>query len=253
MFFNPVLFFISCNLIFLTFYVKNYFVTFFVVLAAGFLAGVFFSTSFFAGAFVTSFLTSTFFLASTVFSTTKFSSLAFVFLSLSKDVKWSACLYFNNAFIVAIELFNLLFEPIIFDNIFSYHANSRVALTEEPAFNHVPLAAGMIFTVHALYLFIIAYGTVLPLVIGTLNIFLYASFAAFFTAEVTSTHLDKPSQIFHFLSQTKTVALKDILLHQVVTLVTFLTSKSSSSNSFFVLSFPSTIKYYYISKYFKFL
>jgi hypothetical protein len=86
-------------------------------------------------------------------------------------------------------------------------------------------------------------------VIGTKNIALYASFVAFFTAVVTSTPLAKPKPIFHFLFHTKTVALKDILLPQVVTLVTFLTSKRSSSNSFFVLSFPSIINNdYYISK-----
>ncbi|MFZ5341620.1 MAG: hypothetical protein ACOZBL_03590 [Patescibacteria group bacterium] len=40
------------------------------------------------------------------------------------------------------------------------------------------------------------------------------------------------SQIFHFLSQIITTALNDNLLHQVVTLVTLLTSNKSSSNAF---------------------
>ncbi|MEI8252171.1 MAG: hypothetical protein WCG25_00080 [bacterium] len=66
---------------------------------------------------------------------------------------------------------------------------------------------------------------------------MYASFDAFFTAEVTSLPFDKPIQIFHFLFHTKTVALNDNLLHQVVTLVTLLTSNKISSNSFCVLFF----------------
>ncbi|OQB41769.1 MAG: hypothetical protein BWY04_00661 [candidate division CPR1 bacterium ADurb.Bin160] len=146
-------------------------------------------------------------------------------------------------------LFSLLFDHIILDKIFSYPAKSKTDLTEDPAFNHVPCVAGNNLTIHALYLLVTAYGTDFSFVIGTLNIFLYASFDAFFTAEVTSAHLDKPNQIFHFLSHTKIIALNDILLHPVVTLVTFLTSKRISSNSFFVLSFLSAIKYYYTNKY----
>jgi hypothetical protein len=73
---------------------------------------------------------------------------------------------------VAIALFNLLFDHIILDNIFSYPAKSKTDLTEEPAFNHVPGVAGNILTVHALYLFVTAYGTDLSFVIGTLNMFL---------------------------------------------------------------------------------
>jgi len=67
------------------------------------------------------------------------------------------------------------------------------------------------------------------------------------TAIETSAPFATQSQIFHFLFPTKTVALKDILLHHVVTLVTLLTSNKSSSNSFFVLSlfppFIGTINY----------
>jgi len=77
------------------------------------------------------------------------------------------------------------------------------------------------------------------LVKGTSNIFLYASREAFWTAMETSGHLETPNQIFHFLLPTKTVALKDILLPQVVTLVTLLTSSIISSNSFLVLSLPA--------------
>jgi hypothetical protein len=72
---------------------------------------------------------------------------------------------------------------------------------------------------------------------------LYASFDAFFTATETSFHFETPSHILPFLLPTITVALKDILLPQVVTLVTLLTSSKISSNSFFTLSlFPAFIK-----------
>lgn len=70
----------------------------------------------------------------------------------------------------------------------------------------------------------------------TVNMFLYASREALLTAELTSGHLERPIPILHFLFPTKTVALKDIFLPHVVTLVTLLTSRRSSSNSFFTLS-----------------
>jgi hypothetical protein len=57
--------------------------------------------------------------------------------------------------IQAIALLSLLFEPTIFDNMFSYQANSNTDLTEDQAFNHVPCVAGKTFTIQDLYLFVI--------------------------------------------------------------------------------------------------
>jgi hypothetical protein len=47
---------------------------------------------------------------------------------------------------------SLLFAPTIFERIFSYQASSRTALNDEPAFKPVPGAAGINFTIHALFL-----------------------------------------------------------------------------------------------------
>ena len=139
-------------------------------------------------------------------------------------------------------LFNLLFEPTILDKMFSYPANSNTHLTDDHAFRPVPAEAGKSLTRHALYFVVIEYGTVFPAVIGTINIFLYASRDALLTAEETSSHLDTPIQIFPFLLPAKTVALKESFLPPVVTLVTLLISNKSSSNSFFTLSlFPGFI------------
>gem|GEM_PF-1260859 len=128
-------------------------------------------------------------------------------------------------------MFNLLLEPIIFESIFSYHASSKTALTAEPAFRPVPPEAGISLTIQDLNFFVIAYGTVLAFVIGTSNKFLYASRDAFLTAIETSGHFETPNHILPFQFHIKIVALKDILLHQVVTLVTLLTSSILSSNS----------------------
>jgi hypothetical protein len=131
---------------------------------------------------------------------------------------------------------SLLLDHTILERTFSYPASSNTALTEEPALSPVPALAGKSFTKHALYFMPIGYGTVKFLVRGTWNIVLYASREALWTAVVTSGHFAKPIQIFHFLFHAKTVALNDIFLPHVVTLVTLLTSSNSSSNSFFVLS-----------------
>jgi hypothetical protein len=54
--------------------------------------------------------------------------------------------------IVAIALLSLLFEPTILESTFSYPANSRTDLIEEPALRPVPHVAGINFTKHDLYL-----------------------------------------------------------------------------------------------------
>jgi hypothetical protein len=46
------------------------------------------------------------------------------------------------ALIVAIALFNGLFEPMIFDKILENPESSKTVLTEDHAFNHVPGPAG---------------------------------------------------------------------------------------------------------------
>jgi hypothetical protein len=141
----------------------------------------------------------------------------------------------------------LLFDQTILDNIFSYPANSKTALTEDPALRPVPAFAGNSFTKHDLYFVLVIYGTVLSFVKGTTYIFLYASREALDTAIETSAPFATQSHIFPFLFPTKIVALNDILLPHVVTLVTLLTSSNNSSNSFFVLSLLppliSTINY----------
>jgi hypothetical protein len=74
------------------------------------------------------------------FSTVSFVSfLSSVVLSVFLvSVKKSACLYLANALIVAKALFNLLFDHIIFDKIFSYPAKSKTDLTEDQALSQVP-------------------------------------------------------------------------------------------------------------------
>jgi hypothetical protein len=58
---------------------------------------------------------------------------------------------------------------------FEYPASSNTDLIDEPAISQVPSEAGISFTKQALYFKEIGYGTVLFLVKGTSNIFLYAS------------------------------------------------------------------------------
>jgi hypothetical protein len=112
-------------------------------LTTGFLAGVFFvvvvsflTTGFLADIF-SDFVSTFSFLVSLIFVFISSFLVSSFFVSLS-EVKNSACLYLDKALIVAKALFNLLFDHIIFDKIFSYPAKSKTDLTEDQALSPVP-------------------------------------------------------------------------------------------------------------------
>jgi len=127
---------------------------------ASFFGVIFFATGFFGVDSLFFGATADFFLATTAtspagsvhFSSAPSSSVATVAFFFTRSGNLPT-LNVHKASTVARALFNLLGLPIIFERIFVHPTKSSTILTEEPAFNPVPGAAGISLTCAPLYLF----------------------------------------------------------------------------------------------------